>query len=65
MDAQFAPILAIRLGMCLGLDILFLASGNSDFVKSFHFHLYYLGYIRTSWSACGQVICATWPARVC
>jgi hypothetical protein len=55
MDAQFAPILAIRLGMCLGLDILFLAFGRPDFVKSFHFHLYYSGYIRTSWSACGQV----------
>jgi hypothetical protein len=37
------------------LDILFLASGRPDFVKSLHFHLYYSGYIRTSWSACGQV----------
>jgi hypothetical protein len=27
--------------------------GKLDFVKSFHFHLYYLGYIQTSWSACG------------
>jgi hypothetical protein len=36
MDAQFAPILAIRLGMCLGLDILFLAFGRPNFVKSFH-----------------------------
>jgi hypothetical protein len=45
MDAQFAPILAIRLGMCLGLDILFLASGKLDFVKKLHFHLYYSGYI--------------------
>jgi len=39
MDAHFAPILVIHLGMCLGLDILFLASGKFDFVKSFHFHL--------------------------
>jgi hypothetical protein len=38
----------IRLGMCLGLDILFLAFGRPDFVKSLHFHLYYSGYIRTS-----------------
>jgi hypothetical protein len=43
----------IRLGMCLGLDILFLESGWPDFVKSLHFHLYFSGYIRTSWSACG------------
>jgi hypothetical protein len=27
--------------------------GRPDFVKSLHFHLYYSGYIRTSWSACG------------
>jgi hypothetical protein len=55
MDAQFTPILVIRLGMCLGLDILFLAFGMLDFVKNLHFHLYYSGYIRTSWSTCGQV----------
>ncbi len=28
--------------------------GRPGFVKSFHFHLYYSSYIRTSWSACGQ-----------
>jgi hypothetical protein len=35
----------ICLGMCLGLDILFLASGRLDFVKSLHFHLYCSSYI--------------------
>jgi hypothetical protein len=36
------------------LKKLSLVFGRLDFVKSFHFHLYYSGYIRTSWSACGQ-----------